>query len=57
MKHKKKTHRISLLQMLAPFLVDHWHAHPDGFTFLKLWWLLDALDEDDRRRHDGQDDM
>lgn len=50
MKHKKKSRIISLLQLLAPFLVDRWHNHHDGFTFAKLWWLWDALDEDDRRR-------
>lgn len=53
MNHKKRTSKISLLQLLAPFLVDRWHSHPDGFTFAKLWWLWDALDEDDRRRRDG----
>lgn len=51
-KRKKRTHHISLLQMLAPFLVDWWNNHPDGFTFAKLWLLWDALDEDEARRDD-----
>ena len=52
MKRKKLPNRISLLQVLAPFLVDWWCAHRDGWTFAKLWWLWDALDEDERRRDD-----
>ena len=55
MKPKKRTNKISLLQLLAPFLVDRWHNHPDGFTFAKLWLLWDALDREEARR-DGRDD-
>lgn len=54
MKHKKRTHRVSPLMMLAPFLVDWWCSHRDGFTFAKLWWLWDTLDDDDERRRDNR---
>lgn len=54
MKRNKRPHRISLLQMLAPFLVDWWHNHPDGWTPWKLMWLWTALDDDERRRRDDR---
>lgn len=53
-KHKKRPRRVSPLVLLAPFLVDWWHNHPDGWTPWKLWWLWDALDEDERRRRDNR---
>lgn len=49
-KHKRHSHRISLLQALAPFLVDWWCSHRSWWTPWKLWWLWTALDEDERRR-------
>lgn len=54
-KRKKRPRRVSPLMLLAPFLVDWWCAHRDVWTFAKLWWLWDALDEDDERRRDGGD--
>ena len=50
MKRKKRARHISPLMLLAPFLVDWWHNHPDGWNIWKLWWLWTALDEDERRR-------
>ena len=49
MKRARRTNRISLLRLLAPFLVDRWCSRPDGWTPWKLMWLWDALDEDERR--------
>ena len=54
MKHKKRPHRISLLQVLAPFLVDWWVTHRDWWTPWKLWWLWDTLDQDEARRRDDR---
>ncbi|MDE6261036.1 MAG: hypothetical protein K2M42_09310 [Oscillospiraceae bacterium] len=55
MKRNRCAHRISLLSLLAPFLVDRWAAHRDGFTFWKMLWLWDMLDEDEARRRDDGD--
>lgn len=59
MKHKKRTSKNSLLQLLAPFLVDHWAARRDrmlpGTYSLRLMMLWDALDREEARR-DGRDD-
>ena len=55
MKRKRRTSRISLLSLLAPFLVDRWCSRPTGWTPWKMLWLWDALDEDEARRHDDGD--
>lgn len=52
MKRTRRTSRISLLQLLAPFLVDRWCSRPNGWTPWKLMWLWDMLDEEERRRDD-----
>lgn len=53
-KRNKRPRHISPLMLLAPFLVDWWCAHRDGFSFAKLWLLWDMLDEDERRRRDDR---
>lgn len=52
MKRKRRTRRISLLQLLAPFLADRWCSRPDGLTPWKLMWLWSVLDEDEARHDD-----
>ena len=56
MKRTRRTNRISLLQLLAPFLVDRWCGRLSVLTPWKLMWLWDMLDDEERRRRDSDDE-